>query len=426
MTTTIRTLQRASRREWRRVKGILRTESVGGFILLGATVAALVCANLTPNYYKGLRDTQLGFDVGSLHLSLTVGHWTSDGLLAVFFFLAGLELKREFVAGDLRDPRRALAPIVAAACGVAVPALLYAAINVSAGPEALRGWAIPSATDIAFALAVLAVIGSHLPGALRVFLLTLAVVDDLIAIIIIAVFYSGDLKVGFLIAAFAAIGVFGLVVRHWRRWFEHTPWAAWVVLWPLAFLAWALLYNSGIHATIAGVLMAFTVPVEADDPDHDLAADLEHRLRPLSAGVAVPLFAFFAAGVVIQGPSQIVDSLTSSVGLGIMVALVLGKMIGISGGTYVVTRLPGSDLHPDLAWVDVVGVSMLAGIGFTVSLLINDLSFDPSSPNTDTGKIAILSASVLAAVLASLVLGARNRHYRALEADEPEGDDDLD
>ena len=164
MTTTIRTLQRASRREWRRVKGILRTESVGGFILLGATVAALVCANLTPNYYKGLRDTQLGFDVGSLHLSLTVGHWTSDGLLAVFFFLAGLELKREFVAGDLRDPRRALAPIVAAACGVAVPALLYAAINVSAGPEALRGWAIPSATDIAFALAVLAVIGSHLPG----------------------------------------------------------------------------------------------------------------------------------------------------------------------------------------------------------------------------------------------------------------------
>lgn len=424
MTSTFSTLQRASRREWRRIQGILRTESVGGMILLAATAAALLTANLDPAFYVGLRDTVVGTDVGPLHLALTVGHWTADGMLAVFFFLAGLELKREFVIGDLRDPRRALAPMVAAACGVAVPALFYALINAQAGSEALRGWAIPAATDIAFALAVLAVIGSSLPSALRAFLLTLAVVDDLIAILIIAVFYSEDLNGGFLAGALGAVLVYGFVVRRWRRWFEETSWAAWVVLLPLAVVAWALLYNSGIHATIAGVLLAFTVPVEADDPDHDLAETLEHRLRPLSAGVAVPLFAFFSAGVVITGPQQLVEALTGSIGLGIVAALVVGKLIGITGGTYLVTRLPGSDLHPDLEWVDVVGVALLGGIGFTVSLLINELSFDPGSASADAGKIAILSASVLAAVLASIVLGARNRHYRDLEAREADEDTD--
>ena len=165
---------------------------------------------------------------------------------------------------------------------MAVPAIFYALVNLNAGPVALRGWAIPAATDIAFALAVLAVIGSSLPGALRAFLLTLAVVDDLIAILIIAVFYTEDLNLGFLLAALAAIAGYGVVVRRWRRWFEDIGWAAWAVLLPLALVAWALLYNSGAHATIAGVLMAFTVPVEADDPTHDLAETLEHRLRPLS------------------------------------------------------------------------------------------------------------------------------------------------
>lgn len=423
MTSTFTTLQRASRRELRRIRGILRTESVGGMILLGATVAALVIANVAPDFYLGLRDTYWGADIGPLHLRLTVGHWTADGLLAVFFFLAGLELKREFVIGDLRDPRRALAPIVAAACGVAVPAIFYALVNLNAGPVALRGWAIPAATDIAFALAVLAVIGSSLPGALRAFLLTLAVVDDLIAILIIAVFYTEDLNLGFLLAALAAIAGYGVVVRRWRRWFEDIGWAAWAVLLPLALVAWALLYNSGAHATIAGVLMAFTVPVEADDPTHDLAETLEHRLRPLSAGVAVPLFAFFSAGVVIQSPAQIVDALTGTIGLGIIVALVLGKLVGIAGGTFLVTRLPGSELHPDLAWVDVLGVSLLGGIGFTVSLLINELSFEPGSAQADAGKVAILAASVLAALLAALVLGARNRHYRQLAESDPDEDD---
>ena len=171
------------------------------------------------------------------------------------------------------------------------------------------------------------------------------------------------------------------------------------MLLPLALVAWALLYNSGAHATIAGVLMAFTVPVEADDPTHDLAETLEHRLRPLSAGVAVPLFAFFSAGVVIQSPAQIVDALTGTIGLGIIVALVLGKLVGIAGGTFLVTRLPGSEL------------------------LINELSFEPGSAQADAGKVAILAASVLAALLAALVLGARNRHYRQLAESDPDEDD---
>jgi NhaA family Na+:H+ antiporter len=225
----------------------------------------------------------------SLHLHLSVSAWAADGLLAIFFFVVGLELKREFAAGDLRDPRRAALPILAAIGGMLVPASIFVAINLAGGhPENLVGWAVPTATDIAFALAVLAVLSTHLPTALRTFLLTLAVVDDLLAIIIIAVFYTDRLSPGPLALALIPGGLFALAVQ---RGFGRL----WLLV-PLAVATWALVHASGVHATVAGVLLGFTVPVLGR---HASAEDFEHILRPLSAGIAVPVFAFFAAGVTV-------------------------------------------------------------------------------------------------------------------------------
>ena len=254
-------LSRGSYKESQRISEILSKESTGGIILLVATVLALVFANsAAAEHYFGLRDTYLGADFWGLHLKLSIGHWAADGLLAVFFFLVGLELKKEFVEGDLRNPGKALVPIVAAAGGVALPALIYVLINLNSSSEALGGWAIPSATDIAFAVAVLAVIGSHLPSALRTFLLTLAIVDDLIAITIIAVFYTSDLRLWFLAVALLPMAAFWWLTNRREAWFKKHYWTAWVLLLPLALLTWALFLNSGVHATIAGVVLAFLVP----------------------------------------------------------------------------------------------------------------------------------------------------------------------
>lgn len=247
-----RIFSRGSYGESVRISTILRSETVGGALLLAATVIALIWANspLADGYFN-LRDFRIGPE--SLHLNLSLGTWASDGLLAIFFFVAGLELKREFVAGDLRNPARAVVPIAAAVGGVIVPALFFVVVNFSAGPEVLKGWAIPTATDIAFALAVLAVISTHLPSALRTFLLTLAVVDDLIAIAIIAVFYPGEMHFGFLALAVLPLLAFTWLVQKRIR--------SWYLLIPLAAATWALVHASGVHATVAGVLLGFAVPV---------------------------------------------------------------------------------------------------------------------------------------------------------------------
>ena len=226
------TLARGAYPEFVRVQQILRRESVGGILLLVAAAAAMLAANFAPDFYFGLRDTHLGGDVLGLHLELSIGHWAADALLAVFFFLVGLELKREVITGDLRDPQAALVPVTAAIGGVAVPALIFVACTF-ADPQALAGWAIPAATDIAFALAVLAVIGSHLPTALRTFLLTLAVADDLIAITIIAFFYTRDLQPGLLVAALVPVGLFAVVAHRWQRFLTRHWWAPWLLLVPL-------------------------------------------------------------------------------------------------------------------------------------------------------------------------------------------------
>jgi NhaA family Na+:H+ antiporter len=404
-----RLFTRSSWPEARRVAEILRRETVGGLLLLVATACALIWANSPwADSYQALRQVTVG--PPTLHLDLTLAHWAADGLLTIFFFVAGLELKREFVAGDLRDPRRAAVPIAAALGGVLVPAGLFTLIALGAGDGALRGWAIPTATDIAFALAVLAVIGTHLPSALRTFLLTLAVVDDLVAILIIAVFYTQRLSVPPLLLAMLPLALFTLLVQRRVR--------SWWLLLPLAAAVWALVHASGVHATVAGVLLGFTVPVirgrAAGGPEAGpgLAEHLERRWRPLSAAVAVPLFAFMSVGVTIGGLSGFARSFEDRVALGVLVGLVVGKAVGVFSATFAVARFTRANLDENLAWVDVLGLSILAGIGFTVSLLIGELAFGFDQVRDDHVKVAVLTGSLIAATLAAVVLRVRNRAYR--------------
>lgn len=398
-----RIFSRGSWPEASRIAEILRQETLGGVLLLIATAAAITAANVGDGYAK-LRDTAFG--PASLHLNLTFGGWASDGLLAIFFFVAGLELKREFVGGDLRDPSRAALPVVAAIGGMALPALVYVVFNLGGS---LRGWAIPTATDIAFALAVLAVIGSHLPSGLRTFLLTLAVVDDLIAIIIIAVVYTSTLHLNFLLLALLPLAVFTVLVQ--RRV------SSWWLLLPLAGLTWGLVHASGVHATVAGVLLAFAVPVLRRDGGDGvgLAEHFEHRFRPLSAAVAVPIFAFFAAGVTIDSWDGFTDAMTEPLTLGIIAGLFVGKTVGVFGATWLMATFTGAELDDDIAWPDVLGVAMLGGVGFTVSLLIGELAYGVGNVTDDHVKIGVLVGSVASAVGAAIVLTARNRVYREID-----------
>ncbi|MDG4839366.1 Na+/H+ antiporter NhaA [Micromonospora sp. WMMD967] len=411
----IRLFTRSSWPQARHLADVLRTETVGGVLLLLGAAVALVWANSPwSDSYTRLAHWVPWPGGASWHLDLDVAAWAADGLLAIFFFVVGLELKREFVAGDLRDPRRAALPVVAALGGMLLPALVYVAVVLSADGEGLRGWAVPTATDIAFALAVLAVISTHLPQGLRAFLLTLAVVDDLFAITIIAVFYTADLQPAALFAALASIGIFAILVRRKGGW-------QWTLI-PLAIAAWTLMHASGVHATVAGVLLGFTVPVlagprtttgdrSAADAESGLAARLEHRWRPVSAGFAVPVFALFAAGVTVRG-SDLTALLTDPVVIAVVAALVLGKSIGILGSTYLLARFTRAELDEDVTWADLLGIAMLGGIGFTVSLLVGDLAFGVDGTTSGRVKAAVLLGSVISAGLAAAVLVRRNAAYR--------------
>ncbi|KRE66381.1 Na+/H+ antiporter NhaA [Arthrobacter sp. FX8] len=410
---------RGSYAEALRIGEILRKETVGGALLVLAAVIALIWANSpASNSYFALRDLRVGYE--PWHLDLSLGAWAADGLLAIFFFLVGLELKREFVAGDLRQVSKSIVPVAAAVGGVAVPAVIYAVVNL-ASPETLRGWAIPTATDIAFAVAVLAIIGSHLPSALRIFLLTLAVVDDLIAITIIAFFYSSDIQAAPLLLALIPLAVYTFLAQKYRRFFGRHAVAAWLILLPLGAATWALVHASGIHATVAGVLLGFAIPVirsrasGGPEAGPGLAEIFEHRFRPISAGVAVPIFAFFSAGVAVGGWEGLGSALTDPVALGIILGLVLGKPVGIMGTTWILTKATRASLDSSFKWIDVFGVALLAGIGFTVSLLVAELSFGHGSLHDDHAKVGILAASLIAALLATAVLRTRNRQYRVAE-----------
>ncbi|MFF0140605.1 Na+/H+ antiporter NhaA [Streptomyces sp. NPDC005227] len=396
------------------VADALRTETVGGVLLLIAAIVALVWANTLQDSYASV--SHYHFGPAALGLDLSVAHWAADGLLAVFFFVAGIELKRELVAGDLRDPKAALLPVAAAVCGMVAPAVVYTLTNVVGGGS-LDGWAVPTATDIAFALAVLAVIGTSLPSALRAFLLTLAVVDDLFAILIIAVFFTDSINLPALGGAVVGLGVFWLLLRKGVR--------GWYIYVPLALVIWGLMYNSGIHATIAGVAMGLMLrchPLEGED--HSPGEHIEHVVRPVSAGLAVPLFALFSAGVSISG-GAIGDVFTRPETLGVVLGLVVGKAVGIFGGTWLTARFTRASLSEELEWADVAAVATLAGIGFTVSLLIGELAFVGNTALTDETKAAVLIGSLIAAVLATVLLKMRNAKYRAL-CEAEERDEDLD
>jgi len=406
---------RGSWREASRIATVLRKETVGGGLLLLGAALALAWANSPwADSYAALRDTRVG--PSSLHLDLTLGTWAADGLLAVFFFVAGLEVKREFVAGDLRDARRAALPVAAAVGGMAVPALIFVLVNLGGEDGALRGWAIPTATDIAFALAVLAVISSHLPSALRTFLLTLAVVDDLLAIAVIAVFYTASLSVVPLLLALLPLALFAFLVQRRVR--------SWWLLLPLALATWVLVHESGVHATVAGVLLAFAVPVVRSDAaggpgaGPGLAEHLEHRFRPLSAGVAVPVFAFLSAGVTVGGLAGLGAALSDPVAVGVVAGMVVGKAIGIAGATWLVARFTHARLDESLGWPDVIGLSLLGGIGFTVSLLIGELAFGAGTGRDDHVKVAVLAGTLVAALLAAVVLRVRNRRYQRIALHE--------
>ncbi|WP_282696110.1 Na+/H+ antiporter NhaA [Streptomyces sp. CC208A] len=405
-------LGRLSLPERRFLTDALRTETVGGVLLLVAAVVALIWANTFHGSYESVSDFHIG--PASLHLDLSVQHWAADGLLAIFFFVAGIELKRELVAGELRDPKAAALPVVAAICGMATPALVYLLVN-AVGGGSTDGWAVPTATDIAFALAVLAVIGTSLPSALRAFLLTLAVVDDLFAILIIAVFFTDSLNFAALGGAVAGLALFWFLLRKEVR--------GWYVYVPLALVIWGLMYNSGVHATIAGVAMGLMLRCSIrEGEEHSPGEHIEHLVRPISAGLAVPLFALFSAGVSVSG-GALGDVFTQPVTLGVVLGLVVGKAFGIFGGTWLAARFTKAELNPELSWPDVFAVATLAGIGFTVSLLIGELAFKGDEALADEVKAAVLVGSLIAALCATVLLKLRVRKYQALVTEENRDDD---
>ncbi|MDH4352953.1 MAG: Na+/H+ antiporter NhaA [Actinomycetota bacterium] len=393
--------------ESRYLADALRQETVGGALLLIGAITGIVLANSpAQDWYFELRDTVVG--PAALNLDLTVETWAKDGLLAIFFFVAGLELKRELVVGSLRDPAQAVLPIVAAVAGMVVPALVFLVV-ASRSDGASAGWAVPMATDIAFALAVLAVVGSHLPASLRAFLLTLAVVDDMGAITVIAIFYTDSFHLAAFLAALALLAVYAYV--------QHRRVHAWWAYLPIALLTWYAMHEAGIHATVAGVLLGLLTRVRPDPgEDHSPAEDLEHRVRPLSAGVAVPVFAFLAAGVALNR-----DAFGAAVGdaaaVGVVAGLVIGKFVGVFGGSWLTARFTRAELDTDLSWTDMAGLALLSGIGFTVSLLITELAYTDQLIRAEHVKAGVLVGSVLAAVLAAVILKKRDRVYRRVEAD---------
>ena len=376
----------------------LRAETVGGALMLAAAAVALAWANSPWSAaYETLRAVEVG--PAALHLRLDLATWAADGLLAIFFFIAGLEVKEELVHGELRNLREAVLPVVAAVAGMVVPALIFLVTSLGV-PGAGEGWAIPIATDIAFALAILAVAAPGLPTSLRAFLLTLAVVDDLAAITVVAVVYTSDLHLLPLLGAAAVLALYA--------WLQHrgvrTPW----LYVPLAVVAWGLVHATGVHATVAGVALGLLTRVVAGSREERTPSERAgHLLRPVSAGIAVPFFALLTAGVSLGGPA-LGAVFADRVALGVVAGLVAGKFLGVFGGAYLAVRLGFARLGNDLHWRDIAAVSVLAGVGFTVSLLIADLAYGGTA-RAEHVTAAILIASLVASLIATLLLQLRTR-----------------
>jgi NhaA family Na+:H+ antiporter len=381
----------------------LRLEASGGILLLGAAVLAMVLNNspLSP-YYDALLQTPVEVRVGALRIDKPLLLWINDGLMAVFFLLVGLEVKREMLEGQLRGLQRIALPGTAALGGMLVPALVYFLLNRD-DPLALDGWAIPTATDIAFALGVLALLGNRVPQALKLFLLTLAIFDDLGAIVIIALFYTGDLSVTSL--ALAGLGVAGLLALNLSG--VRKP-AAYVLV---GLFVWVSVLKSGVHATLAGVALALAIPLRPA-PGSDLSPlrEMEHALHPWVAFGILPLFAFANSGVALAGLG--LEALLHPVPLGIALGLFLGKQAGVLGFAWLAVRLGIARLPQGVGWLSLYGVSVLCGIGFTMSLFIGSLAFEMGGPHMESGdtlqvvndRLGILTGSFLSAVVGYAVL----------------------
>jgi NhaA family Na+:H+ antiporter len=379
-----------------RLRAFLQSETTGGALLIGAALIGLLLANgPLSSAFQSIATTKIGID--ALDLNMTIQKWTADALLAIFFFVIGCELKHELVVGTLSKPRQAVLPVAAALGGMAVPALLYVAISRGGAADAVNGWGIPMATDIAFALAVLAVLGRGLPSGVRAFLLTLAIVDDLGAILVIALFYSAGLSLEWIAVSALLLALFALAQRQRIT----SP----LIYVPLALAVWYAVHAAGVHATIAGVALGLLMRVKKDPGESDAPVDrATARFHPISAVVAVPLFALFAAAVDLRS-IDLGAVISSPILLGVVVGLVVGKPVGIILAARLATAL-GARLSPGVQWIDIALIGALAGIGFTVSLLISELAFT-SETSLSAAKLGVLIASIAAVVVSGALLAVR-------------------
>jgi len=383
-------------------KWFFKLEASSGLMLLIAALVALVLSNsnLSDLYFKILNSH---FLIGTTNfgLDLSLLHWINDALMAIFFFVVTLEIKREFLQGELSKPKQALLPIIGAVGGMAVPALIYIVINFKTG-YTLKGWAIPSATDIAFSIGVLSLLGSRIPISLKVFLTALAIIDDLGAIIIIAFFYSSELQYNYLLLML--VSYFILILLNKGGIIKFTPYLL------IGILLWYFTYGSGIHATIAGVLLATAIPHNTNKKDNSLLLKIEHLLSPYVAYGIMPLFALANAGVVLEGMT--INTLFKPVPLGILCGLFIGKQVGVFLFSYLSVKLRIAQMPTNANWIKFYGVGILTGIGFTMSLFVGNLAFYDYVQHMDGVKIGVLVGSSLSAIVGYfllLIVSKKNR-----------------
>ena len=375
-------------------KWFFKLEAASGLVLLVAAIIALVISNSNfSELYFNTLEQYLFIGINNFGLKLSVHHWINDLLMAIFFFFVTLEIKREFIQGELSNLRKALLPIIGAVGGMVIPALVYVVINYG-NAETLNGWAIPSATDIAFSLGILSLLGSRVPISLKIFLTALAIIDDLGAILIIAFFYSGDLSVSYLSLILISY-IFLLVLNK----FGVKIFLPYLVIG--AFM-WFFTYKSGIHATIAGVLLASTIPHRIKDKDFSLLIKLEHAISPYVAFMIMPIFAFANAGVSLEGLS--LSSLLLPVPLGILLGLFVGKQVGVMIFSFIAVKTGVAQMPDNSSWLSLYGVSVLTGIGFTMSLFVGNLAFAENIQYIDGVKIGVLAGSLLSTLFGYFIL----------------------
>jgi NhaA family Na+:H+ antiporter len=375
-------------------KFFFQLEAASGLVLLIAAIIALIISNsiYSELYFKTLGQ-YLFIGINDFGLKLSVHHWINDLLMAIFFFFVTLEIKREFIQGELSNIKKALLPIIGAVGGMVVPALVYVVINFG-DAETLNGWAIPSATDIAFSLGILSLLGSRVPISLKIFLTALAIIDDLGAILIIAFFYSGDLSISYL--SLILISYIFLLVLNKFGFKNFLPYLL------IGSFMWFFTYKSGIHATIAGVLLASTIPHRVKDKDFSLLIKLEHAISPYVAFMIMPIFAFANAGVSLEGLSM--SSLLQPVPLGILLGLFVGKQVGVMIFSFIAVKSGVAQMPDNSGWLSLYGVSVLTGIGFTMSLFVGNLAFAENIQYIDGVKIGVLAGSLLSTLFGYFIL----------------------